>query len=121
MDIPEVLPDWSDEFWRESSDGPWRRGLRLQQGWWRETHTEHGPGLRSNRDKPVVSMLPEGVGLEPNLMTPEAREAAMDAMARMKKSKQQGIIEPDRLKRNLLSSQPLCFNLFGYLRAFPEA
>ena len=66
-------------------------------------------------------MLPDGVGLEPNLMTVEAREAAEDAMARMKSSKQPGIIEPDRLKRNLLSSQPLCFNLFGYLRAHPAA
>src|SRR3954471_7048128 len=27
----------------------------------------------------------------------------------------EGTVEPDRLKNNLLSSQPLCFNLFGPL------
>jgi len=117
----DILPGWSDSSWHESKDGPWRRGLRLQQGWWRETHTDLGPGSITSRDKPVVSMLPDGVGLEPNLMTVEARDAAEDAMSRMKTSKQPGIIQPDRLNRNLLSSQPLCFNLFGYLRAHPAA
>lgn len=30
-------------------------------------------------------------------------------------------VERDRLTRNLLSSQPLCFNVFGQLAAFPSA
>jgi hypothetical protein len=117
----EALPAWSDAYWLEKSDGPWRRGLRLLQGWWRATHTDLGPGNIKRRDKPVVSMLPEGVGLEPNLMTVEARDAANTAMDRMKITKQRGIIEPNRLRRNLLSSQPLCFNLFGHLGAHAEA
>ena len=32
-----------------------------------------------------------------------------------------GTLDEDRLWRNLLSSMPMCFNLFGMLRAFPEA
>ena len=121
MTSMDAYPTWSDDFWREHGDGPWRRGLRLQQGWWRATQTDLDPGTIKSRDKPVVSMLPEGVGLEPNLMSLEARQAAEDAIARMKASKQRGIIEPDRLKRNLLSSQPLCFNLFGYLSVHTAA
>jgi hypothetical protein len=34
---------------------------------------------------------------------------------------QQGAIDEDRLWRNLLSSMPLCFNLFGHLRENPES
>ena len=59
-------------------------------------------------------MLPETtVGFTPNLMW----TAAVDAyeVARSKLISGAGIIEKDRLARNLLSSQPLCFNLFGYL------
>ncbi len=32
-----------------------------------------------------------------------------------------GTLDEDRLWRNLLSSMPMCFNLFGMLRVFPEA
>jgi hypothetical protein len=32
-----------------------------------------------------------------------------------------GLVNEDRLRRNLLSSQPLCFNLFGHLRSDPSA
>ena len=31
-----------------------------------------------------------------------------------------GVVEPFRLKRNMLSSQPMCFNLFGELKRDPE-
>lgn len=33
---------------------------------------------------------------------------------------EQGTLDEDRLWRNMLSSMPLCFNLFGYLRKHPE-
>ena len=119
--MTEPWPHWSDDTWVESDDTVWRRGLRLQQGWWRSTHTMLGPGYIRGRARPVVSMLPDGVGWPPNLMTPEACGAAERALARMKSSAQQGIIAEDRRRRNLLSSQPLCFNLFGYLDSHREA
>ena len=34
--------------------------------------------------------------------------------------KQGGALDPIRLRRNMLSSMPLCFNLFGTMRAEPE-
>jgi hypothetical protein len=66
-------------------------------------------------------MLADGAGWQPNLMTQEACDAAEHAIARMKNEKRPGIIAEDRLRRNLLSSQPLCFNLFGHLGAYPDA
>jgi hypothetical protein len=66
-------------------------------------------------------MLPVGVGLEPNLMTPEARRSAQETLSGLRSSGRPGLIDEDRLQRNLLSSQPLCFNLFGYLGAHREA
>ena len=60
-------------------------------------------------------MLP--VDLKPNLLTDEAVETAESAMERLGEAKGPGLIDRDRLERNLLSSQPLCFNLFGHLHA----
>lgn len=59
-------------------------------------------------------MLPDFTeDFAPNLMWPQV----VDAYERSKRtsgSSGAGIIYEDRLRRNLLSSQPLCFNLFGY-------
>uniref|UniRef100_UPI0037C7C17F PGN_0703 family putative restriction endonuclease n=1 Tax=Nocardioides terrisoli TaxID=3388267 RepID=UPI0037C7C17F len=78
-------------------------------------------GNIATRSKPVVSMLPDGVDLAVNLWTPEARESLGAAEADLDAGKRPGMIQMDRVRRNLLSSQPLCFNLFGYLAAHPEA
>ena len=62
----------------------------------------------------MVSTLPEScTDFSTNLMWPEAVEALNQAQSRLGSSG--GILAEDRLRRNLLSSQPLCFNLFGYL------
>ena len=47
-----------------------------------------------------------------------AYERARDRLAREPGA---GLIQESRLRCNLLSSQPLCFNLFGYLAAHPKA
>jgi hypothetical protein len=118
---PANIP-WHDPAWRVGADNPLQAGLRLQQGWWRQVCREIPdagrlylpPKLAGPRNPLVVSMLPETtVGFTPNLMW----TAAVDAyeVARSKLISGAGIIEKDRLARNLLSSQPLCFNLFGYL------
>lgn len=116
-------PSWDEEVWLEKSDTAWQRGLRLQQAWWRETQLKQPPGAlsRAKPDRLVVSMLPLGVGLEHNLWTSEAREALNTARVALAGEKRPGLIQPDRIARNLLSSQPLCFNLFGYLSAHSDA
>lgn len=112
-------PGWSDDYWLEKSDGPWRRRLRRHQGWWRATNTKHHAGEIPRRDRPVVSMLPKGVDFEPNLLSKEAVASAHRTLDRLRSLGGPGLVNEDRLRRNLLSSQPLCFNLFGHLRSEP--
>lgn len=115
-------PVWNDPCWREKSDNRWRAGLRLQQAWWRQKQLELPPGPRSRGDdRLVVSMLPADVGFDPNLMTAAAVASAESAIDELRSRRAPGIISEDRLKRNLLSSQPLCFNVFGHLSATPDA
>jgi len=112
----EAPPSWHDPYWRERGDNAWRAGLRLQQAWWREERLKMPPGpIRKSGGRPVVSMLPLDVGHRPNLMTPEAESSAIQAKRLLHDERRPGLIQDDRLKRNLLSSQPLCFNLFGHL------
>lgn len=68
----------------------------------------------------VSSMLPTGTEWVPNLMTQAAVDAAKRARDDLVAERRPGIIQLDRLHRNLLSSQPLCFNLFGHLSADPS-
>lgn len=117
----EVLPDWNDPYWRERGDNAWRAGLRLQQAWWREERLGLSPGpIRKSGGRQVVSMLPLDVGYRPNLMTPEAERSAIKAKQLLRDERRPGLIQEDRLWRNLLSSQPLCFNLFGHLSESQE-
>jgi hypothetical protein len=66
-------------------------------------------------------VLPEGTGLEPNLKAQEGRQGTARAISRFNASKVPGIIDQDWLRRNLLSSQPLCFHLFRLPGAHPDA
>lgn len=112
---------WDDRAWVVKSDNAWQRRLRRHQGWWRESHTSYGPGPRCDGGGgPVVSMLPDGVGFSPNLMTDAAVEAATTTIERLRTTSGPGLVQLCRLQRNLLSSQPLCFNLFGHLAAEPS-
>lgn len=116
---------WGDPSWDEPSDrdNPLRAQLRRHQGWWRQNDKTRGPaGPHSTaRGKPVVSMLEAVDGLSPNLMTDAAVSAATATIERLKDRGGPGLLQVDRLARNLLSSQPLCFNLFGHLSATPAA
>lgn len=66
-------------------------------------------------------MLPIRTEWAPNLMTPQAIDAAKRAIHDLAVEQRPGLIQLDRLHRNLLSSQPLCFNLFGHLSPDPSA
>jgi hypothetical protein len=122
VDMVDEQASWDDASWLEKSDNSWQRRLRRHQGWWREKHTDLAAGPRTKSDdRLVVSMLPDRGTPRPNLMTQEAHDAAEGAMSRLNEGGGPGIIATDRLERNLLSSQPLCFNLFGHLQADPTA
>lgn len=110
-------PSWDDPCWVEKSDTAEQRRLRRHQVWWREVELGEPAGQIANRDRRVASMLVDDVSLDVNLWTVEAREAYERARERLEQGSGAGLIQEARLRRNLLSSQPLCFNLFGYLAA----
>jgi len=110
---------WHDPSWREPGDNAWARGCRLLQGWWREEIRALPPGPRTRNvgDRLVVSMLGLDAPAEANFLTEDAYRAALDRLADTSGS---GIVAEDRLRRNLLSSQPACFNLFGPFVELPS-
>lgn len=126
----DAATPWNDERWQVKGDNPLQAGLRLQQAWWRQeclAQPEAGrahpvrPGKKQPKRNPLVStMLPETVEISANLVTDEAVAAYVDARDRLETAPH--LVQEDRLRRDLLASQPLCFNLFGHLaQAEPDA
>ncbi|MFJ9390051.1 PGN_0703 family putative restriction endonuclease [Nocardioides sp. NPDC101246] len=120
MTVSDANLPWTSSEWRERNDSVWQRTLRLQQSWWRQTRTGMAAGPSTGGTRLVSSMLPVGTEWSPNLMTPAAVASARRARLDLETERRPGIIQIDRLHRNLLSSQPLCFNLFGHLSAEPS-
>lgn len=112
---------WNDSAWLEAADNEWQAQLRRQQAWWRQERLGLPAGPRVGHARLVSSMLPGDVDLSTNLMWPEAVDAAEHALQALRTEGRPGLIQEERLRRNLLSSQPLCFNLFGYLGAHRHA
>ncbi|MGA8847148.1 MAG: hypothetical protein WB471_11090 [Nocardioides sp.] len=122
---------WHDERWLVKGDNPLQAGLRLQQAWWRQEclalpeagrlHPVQPDKRQPKRNQVVSTMLPDSVdGVTANLITEEAVAAYADAKERPDTAP--ALIQEDRLRRNLLASQPLCFNFFGHLsKVEPDA
>lgn len=102
---------WDDAFWVEKADTAWQRGLRWQQAWWRATRLGLPPGPFSAKqpDRLVASTLARDAPTDANFLTSEVAAAATRRLS----ARGGGLVKEDRLRRNLLSSQPMCFNLFG--------
>ena len=100
-------------------DSSWQRVLRATQSTWREQQ-----GL-----DPARLIVGGGERLLGSRLTPEDAEAGRNFLtetiwrrvqAELEANTQAAgadkkVLQPDRLKANLLSSQPLCFNLFAEL------
>lgn len=112
---------WDDKRLQVSSDTAWRAQYRLLQSWYRENVLKAEAGLGSRRgedaDQSVGSMLSAAAVSACPSLNFLSDEIAAYAFARAEQVQQRGgSIEIDRLRRNMLSSMPLCFNLFGHLR-----
>lgn len=110
---------WDDRSWAEH-DTPWTAGCRWLQAWWRHHELGLAPGARrpTDPDRLVASMLPFDAPTDANFLT---ADIASSVRARLAEGNHSGIIDSDRLMRNLLSSQPTCFNLFGPFVDEPDA
>lgn len=98
------------------SDGPFTRKCRLLQSWYRievARQAECGPHERGGRL--VGSSLVNGEQTGANFISPAAFVYAQERVA-AKATNPDLKIEEYRLFNNMLSSQPMCFNLFSDLR-----
>ena len=94
-------------------DNSFAARMRLHQSWYRvqvlDAPCGTGPMPSSTRHYGNMLRREEGAqGL--NFLTPAIFEVAQRRIAEGK-----GTVEPFRLLHNMLSSQPMCFNLFGQL------
>lgn len=110
---------WDGERWKERNDNQWTAGCRWLQTWWRHHDLALPPGpISSSRpERLVASMLPLDAPTGSNFLSPAAAQAVR---VRVAEGNHSGIIDQDRLNRNLLSSQPACFNLFGPFVSAPD-
>ena len=114
------LIPWDDPSLAVASDTARRARYRALQSWWRETHLGVPPG--SSGGRPVGSRLPDdvaGVLINLNFLTEEVRTYTQWRVPQIQD--EGGTVDVARLRGNLLSSQPLCFNIFGHLRAHRRA
>jgi hypothetical protein len=109
---------WDAPELRVPGDDPRTAAYRLLQSRWRESVLGLRPG-RHVTGRLVGSLLPEDAPGDAQWLTgPVAAYVAQ----RLPAARAAGeATEETRLYRNLLSSQPLCFNVFGQLAAYPAA
>ena len=95
------------------SDDAFSRRMRLHQSWYRARvlRVPYGTGPRKSSTTCYGNMLTgESANAGLNFLTPD-----IFALAKRRIEEGRGVVEPFRLLRNMLSSQPMCFNLFGEL------
>jgi hypothetical protein len=98
-----------------AGDNAFTARLRRHQSWYRASvlGVPCGVGPRPNSTKRYGNMLTPADGARGlNFLTPAAHAAAKARVAAGG-----GAVEAFRLSNNLLSSMPMCFNLFGPLQA----
>lgn len=108
---PTAETPWDDPAWREPADTAWQAKLRSMQARWRQLRLRLPPGPHSakNPDRLVSSTLRFDAPGDANFLSAEIAAAVDRRLA----SGGAGLVKEDRLRRVLLSSQPMCFNLFG--------
>jgi hypothetical protein len=97
----------------------WRKKIRTHQGWWRAfvLGVPQGEYLdRKNKIwKKVCNRVFEETSSEDINFVSESAAKAVKKTLEKREMVSSGIVDESRLRYNLLSSQPLCFNFFGEL------
>ena len=109
-----IQPSWDAPCLQVASDTRRRACYRALQSWYRETVLGVPPGKDQRGTIRANMLLPEDGEKGCNFLDDDIAEYAKWRAHRIKS--EGGTVDHDRLMRNMLSSMPLCFNLFGYLR-----
>jgi hypothetical protein len=111
----QQYPPWDDSSFKVKNDLKWVAQYRRLQSWYRENILGAPPGwfqgaIRGNHlDAEWLAANPDA-----NFLNDEIAAYVRTRVPIVKGLG--GVIEEKRLYSNLMSSQPVCFNLFGYLR-----
>lgn len=113
MTIDELLENYAVAV---STDNAFQKRARLLQALWR--HERLLPAGVRRSGSPLGSRLPLPFAQTElcNFLTPNIRRSVQECVDAKSAGSGQ-LVDLDRLYANLLSSQPLCFNLFGELQA----
>lgn len=88
---------------------------RIHQGWWRAFVLGMPEGKRPNNNTlTICNTVNVGEKYEGNFLSHTIAQVVNDVVLK-RPANAPGIIDEKRLRSNLLSSQPLCFNFFGIL------
>ena len=114
-----IQPSWNAPELEVASDTSWRARYRWLQSWYRETVLEASPGADQRGITRASMLRKEDVEKNRalNFLDDGIASYAVDRAEQVQA--EGGTLDYDRLMRNMLSSMPLCFNLFGYLRRHP--
>ena len=116
-----IRPSWNDPQLEVDSDTPWRAKYRRLQSWYRETVLNASPGADQRKVIRASMLRRDDVESNPrlNFLDDDILAYAVERAEQIQA--EGGTLNRDRLMHNMLSSMPLCFNLFGYLRRYPAA
>lgn len=111
--------EWNDPSLDVASDTAWRARYRRLQSWYRQNVLQAEPSTNAS-GKLLGSMLSAADGdVGKNFLNDTIARYARQRIVAVRAAN--GTLEETRLWQNMLSSMPLCFNLFGYLRSEPTA
>lgn len=111
-----MTQSWEASGMLPTSDSARVRKYRRLQSWYREVQLQVPAGQSGNYERLGSYLSPEAVREQPdlNFLHPAAYEHGKERAVDVQK--EGGTLEKKRLFHNMLSSMPLCFNLFGAMR-----
>lgn len=118
-EIWEEKPNWLDDRLYPPTESRTSRigRYRQLQAWFRDAQLRVAPGVPLGKEAPANLLDREQVIAQPdlNFLHPESYRHALEraVLAQF----EGGELKADRLFHNMLSSMPMCFNLFGAMRA----
>lgn len=118
----DSLPWWDSQLAYAGDPNERVRSYRRLQSRWREVVLGLPPGSyvdRNGQERLLGSRLPDGAEPRHQLLSEEAVEYAFARLPELEKEGRKA--EPGRLWHNMLSSQPMCFSLFGHFAHHREA
>jgi hypothetical protein len=97
------------------NESNFKKKMRIHQGWWRAfvLLEEQGKNPANENENVCNTFLLDEKNENTNFLSAKISEIISGELKERKNGKKAGIINEERLRCNLLSSQPLCFNFFA--------